>query len=136
MTKPYIFSAMNIWMTLLVVGLLGVVGGITNCLLSGEFALPHSDAAHKVWKPGWIANIVVGAVAAVVVWGVYGPVATYDLTQAGKPDIHLPVAQLVSSILVGISGAKILTTMAQKEAERAAKIDLAKVLEDIVKAQK
>lgn len=127
---------MNIWMTLLVVGILGLVGGITNCLLSGEFALPHSDSARKVWKPGWIANIVVGSVAAIVVWGVYGPAATYDLTQQGKPDFHLPVAQLVSSILVGISGAKILTTMAQKEAERAAKIDLAKVLEDIVKAQK
>ncbi len=127
---------MNIWMTLLAVAFLGIIGGVTNCLLSGEFALPHSDATHKVWKPGWIANIVIGAVAAVVVWGVYGPLATYDLAQKAAPDFHLPVAQLVSSILVGISGAKILTTMAQKEAERAAKIDLAKVLEDIVKSQK
>jgi len=127
---------MNIWMTLLVVGILGLVGGVANCLLSSEFALPHSDSKRKVWRPGWIANILIGAIAAIVVWGVYGPASGYDLTRYASPDFHLPVAQLVSSILVGISGARILTTMAQKESERATKIDLAKVLEDILKEQK
>ena len=126
---------MNVWEIIGLVAVLGVIGGLTNCLITGGFTYPSQDPERKVWRPGWIANIVVGAVAAVVVWCFYGPASSYDLVKGGVIDFHLPVAQIASSILVGISGAKILTTMAQRQAERAAKIDLAKVLEDILKSK-
>jgi hypothetical protein len=126
---------MNLWQIIAFVTFLGMIGGLTNCLLTGGFAYPRQDVHDRVWRPGWIANILVGAVAAVVVWCFYGPASSYDLVTGGTIDFHLPVAQIASSILVGISGAKILTTMAQRQAERVAKIDLAKVLEDILKSK-
>ena len=126
---------MNVWEIIGLVAILGMAGGLTNCFLAGGFTSPQSDTKGKVWKPGWIANIVIGGIAAVVVWCFYGPASSYDLVKDGVIDCHLPVAQIASSILVGISGAKILTTMAQRQAERAAKIDLAKVLEDILKSK-
>jgi len=126
---------MNVWEIIGLVAVLGMAGGLTNCFLAGGFTSPQSDTKGKVWKPGWIANIVIGGIAAVVVWCFYGPASSYDLVKDGVIDFHLPVVQIASSILVGISGAKILTTMAQRQAERAAKIDLAKVLEDILKSK-
>ena len=126
---------MNVWEIIGLVAVLGMAGWLTNCFLAGGFTSPQSDTKGKVWKPGWIANIVIGGIAAVVVWCFYGPASSYDLVKDGVIDFHLPVAQIASSILVGISGAKILTTMAQRQAERAAKIDLAKVLEDILKSK-
>jgi hypothetical protein len=126
---------MNVWEIIGLVAILGMAGGLTNCFLAGGFTSPQSDTKGKVWKPGWIENIVIGGIAAVVVWCFYGPASSYDLVKDGVIDFHLPVAQIASSILVGISGAKILTTMAQRQAERAAKIDLAKVLEDILKSK-
>ena len=110
------------WEIIGLVAILGMAGGLTNCFFAGGFTSPQSDTKGKVWKPGWIANIVIGGIAAVVVWCFYGPASSYDLVKDGVIDCHLPVAQ-------------ILTTMAQRHAERAAKIDLAKVLEDILKSK-
>ncbi len=126
---------MNIWKIIGIVAILGMAGGLANCFLVGGFASPQTDVKGRVWKPGWIANIFVGALAAIVVWCLYGPASSYDLVKDGAIDFHLPVAQIASSILVGISGAKILTALAQKQAERATKIDLAKALEDILKSK-
>ena len=122
--------ALKIWQILLIVGGLGALGGFANCALSGEFALPHSDAKKKVWRPGWLSNIFVGALAALVVWALYGPLSSYDLATGAGFAAHLPVAQMGSSVLIGISGSRILTTMAQRQAERSAKIDISKAMKD------
>ncbi len=127
---------MNIWELLLIVSGAGALGGLTNCLLAGEFALPHSDVGRRVWNPGWISKIFIGAIAAVVIWGAYGPAASYDLVSGQLGEFHLTMAQLISSFLVGVSGAKILATVAQKEAERISKVDLAKTLNDVLKSQR
>jgi hypothetical protein len=122
----------DFWKILAIVGVFGLLGGLVNCLLSGEFRVPHSDDTQKVWRPGWIANLLVGGVAAIVVWGVYGPIAGFDLMKDNLTECRLPVAQLAGSILVGISGSKILTTMAEKEAERSAKIDFSNILKELL----
>ena len=126
---------MSISVLFLIVALTGALGGLTNCLLAGEFTIPHSDVKRRVWNPGWISKILIGAIAAIVIWGAYGPAASYDLVSGQLGNFHLTVAQLVSSFLVGVSGAKILTTIAQKEAERISKVDLAQTLNDILKAK-
>lgn len=124
---------MRILTMILIVAGVGALGGLVNCFLSGEFALPHIDRGKNVWRPGWPGNILIGAVAAVAVWCLYGPAATYDLASKAPVDFRLPIAQLAGSMLVGISGATILTTFAQKEAERHAKLDLAATLDDFLK---
>src|SRR5258707_14770560 len=54
----------------------GCLGGMTNAAIAGELGLPHKDAEAKVFRPGWIGNVLVGGVAALVFWGLYGPMAS------------------------------------------------------------
>lgn len=112
---------------------LGAVGGIINCAISGEFKFPQFDREAKVWRPGWIGNLLVGAVAAVVVWGIYGPLASYDFLEPKPAQLHLTLAQLLSSLVIGLSGGKILTLMAEKQAESVSKARLAAALDAITR---
>ena len=124
---------MTIWRIILFIAVCGAIGGIVNCAISGEFNYPRFDRTARVWRPGWFGNVLVGAVAAVVVWGVYGPLASYDLVTGTKVDLHLTVAQLLTSLVVRLSGGKILTLMAEKQAERVQKSNLAAALDQITK---
>jgi hypothetical protein len=118
-----------IWAALIIAGL-GAVGGLVNCAIAGEFALPRVDRDAKVWRPGWIGNVVIGAVAAPVIWGIYGPLAGHTVT--GTDNIDLTLAQLFVSIVIGIGGGRILTLEAQKQAERVAKNNVTELVEDSI----
>jgi hypothetical protein len=107
---------------------LGALGGLVNCAIAGEFALPHIDRQAKVWRPGWIGNVVVGAVAAPVIWGIYGPLAGHSVT--GTEAIELTLAQVFISIVIGLGGGRILTLEAQKQAERVAKNNVTQMVEE------
>ncbi len=124
---------MSISQIIMLIAGFGAIGGIVNCAISGEFSYPRFDAAAKVWRPGWIGNVLVGAVAAVVVWGIYGPIASFDLVQGRMGDVHLTIAQLLTSLVIGLSGGKILTLMAEKKAESVSKGQLAAALDAITK---
>jgi hypothetical protein len=124
---------MTIWQIILLIAGFGAIGGIVNCAISGEFNYPRFDAAAKVWRPGWIGNVLVGAVASVVVWGIYGPLASYDVMTGTMADIHLTVAQLLSSLVIGLSGGKILTLMAEKQAATISKDQLAAAVKALTK---
>jgi hypothetical protein len=50
---------MTIWQIILLISACGAMGGIVNCAISGEFNYPRFDAAAKVWRPGWIGNVLV-----------------------------------------------------------------------------
>jgi hypothetical protein len=124
---------MTIWQIILLIAGCGAVGGIVNCAVSGEFNYPRVDATAKVWRPGWIGNVLVGAVASVVVWGIYGPLASFDLVTGNVTDIHVTVAQLLSSLVIGLSGGKILTLMAEKQAATISKDQLAAAVKALTK---
>ena len=64
-----------------------------------------------------------GLLASVVVWGVYGPLASFDLLTGEMAGVHLTVAQLLTSLVIGLSGGKILTLMAEKQAATISKIN-------------
>lgn len=103
----------------------GTVGGLINCLLTGEFVLPQYDPSTKVWRPGWIGNILTGAFAALVVWAMYGPIASYDLAQTTNPkSLTLTLSQLTVSVLIGTGGGNILTQLAQRQSEQITKNNL------------
>jgi hypothetical protein len=86
-----------------------------------------------VWRPGWIGNVLVGAVASVVVWGIYGPLASVDLLTGEMAGVHLTVAQLLTSLVIGLSGGKILTLMAEKQAATISKDQLAAAVKALTK---
>jgi hypothetical protein len=117
---------MNIFGIILCVSLLGAVGGLVNCIIHG-FEPP-------VWKGpsvrlGWFGNLVTGASAALVIWGIYGPLASYDLISGKETEIHCTVAQLLGSLIVGLSGGSILTLIAQTRVDHITKEVLGKALD-------
>ena len=126
---------MSVYLLILCVAGAGALGGLANCALEKEFHLPHLWAKGKIWRPGWIGNVLVGAVAAIAVWGIYGPLASYDLAKGTGPEISLTVFQLASSIIAGLSGGKILTLMAQRDAEKVAKDKFADMLKESLQKQ-
>jgi H+/Cl- antiporter ClcA len=109
---------MTIWNLIWMIAGLGAVGGIANCAITGEFALPHFDKENRTWRPGWIGNVIVGAIAAVVVGGMYGPLAKYVVNQSPQTLPPLELAQLLGAIVVGLGGGNILTRLAQRQADQ------------------
>lgn len=85
---------------------MGIIGGVANSLLIEEgFALPLvvvDKQNRRVWRPGFISNIVLGAIAAL---------ATYLL---GAYKLEL-LNQLGIALVSGIGGGNVLTSLMQKQ---------------------
>jgi hypothetical protein len=120
---------MSIWNLLLIVCAAGGAGGIVNALLTDNgFILPRTETATqvKIIRPGVIGNIIIGAVAAGISWGLYGPfnlAVVFGATPPSAdplPQPYLTLAALVGAVLVGIAGAKWLTNEVDKKLLRAA----------------
>lgn len=116
---------------LFVVFAAGGLGGVVNALMTDNgFAIPRFEQAGngaRVLRPGFAGNVVIGAVAALVSWGLYGPLATYivlgsegALKTNTSATIGLSLASLVGAILIGIGGARWLTSEVDKNLLRAA----------------
>lgn len=93
----------------------GAVGGLVNALLAGDLHLPHRE--ENIYSPGWIGNVVVGAVAALVFWGLYGPMAKVAVIGNTAPDIPaaFTIAELAGSVVTGIGGGRILSNEVDKK---------------------
>lgn len=122
---------MSLLLAFALLALLGAFGGVLHCLLFDGFKSWRYDTETRVFQPGWIGTVIVGAGAAIVVFALYGPLATETLSLALEPKI--PVAQIAGSIIVGMSGSQILTALAQKKADEIAKKDLTETLTKILK---
>jgi hypothetical protein len=65
---------------LLYVALAGGIGGLFNALLTDNgFSLPRKEDVDTIiiYRPGWIGNVPIGAIAAAVSKDLYGPLATH-----------------------------------------------------------
>ena len=116
---------MDVGKILVCVFLAGCFGGFANVLVSGGFQLPRFDMDARVWHPGWIGNIVVGGIAALVFWGLYGPLSTsVVLGTPTNPEMQivLRVGEFCGAVVSGIGGGRLLMAevdkrMLQKENE-------------------
>jgi len=92
----------------------GAAGGFVNALLAGDLHLPHREAS--IYSPGWIGNVAIGAVAALIYWGLYGPLAkTTILGDGAALQASLTMSELAGSIVTGIAGGRILTSEVDKK---------------------
>lgn len=91
---------------LLLVGGMGVLGAVANCILvEGGFAIPRKvakDSNRVVIDLGFLGTILLGAVAAV---------ATYLL---GTSTLSA-ARQLGIAVIAGVGGGNVLTSLAQKQ---------------------
>jgi|RhiMetdeSRZDD1v2_1073273.scaffolds.fasta_scaffold22799_4 hypothetical protein len=114
---------MNLWALLATVFGAGAVGGVVNALISDNgFVLPRREMVNGVLviRPGFLLNVFVGGIAGAVSWGLYGPFGAWYMlggTQEGRGGLTL--AALVGAVLVGVAGARWLTSEAEKKVLRA-----------------
>jgi hypothetical protein len=123
---------MSIGHCLILVAALGAAGGLTACFHKDAVVLPRYDKRAKIWKPGAIGIVLVGAVAADLVWALYGPASSHDLLSATPQTFSLTLSQLAGSFVTGLGGGKILALMAQQKADQFTKGKLSKDIKTIV----
>ena len=121
---------MEPWQLMALVASLGAVGGLVNCAISGEFVLPKLKDG--VWRPGWVGNVLVGAVAAFVVTGTNGQLAGVELPPPEGTTLSASWAQIAGAIVIGLGGGNILTNMAARRADQISKDNLASALRKAV----
>jgi hypothetical protein len=109
----------------------GAVGGIVNALLSDNgFVRPSEETNGDVViiRPGFAGNIILGAVAAFISWGLYGAFSGAVIWGAhgfGKEPISITISSIAGAILVGMGGARWLTNEVDKKLLRTAAVTAA-----------
>ena len=113
---------MKLGWALLWVSVAGGLGGLVNAMTSSNgFLLPRSttQGGAPIWQAGAIGTVVVGAFAAAVNWGLYGPF-TEAVFGKEAPEIALNLASVATAALVGFAGARWLTNEVDKKLLQAA----------------
>lgn len=126
-------SLLGIFITIFVAG---AIGGVLNALITDNgFILPSPERINgiRIVRPGFIGNILIGAVAAVVSWGFYGPLAGVNILDSQK--FSLTPSTFTGAILVGVAGAKWLTNEVDKSLLRAAASQAANAQPDVEAAK-
>ena len=109
---------MDPWHCAVAVVAAGAVGGVLNALLTENgFLLPRKESG--ILCPGFLSNVLVGALAAFASWASYGSGAGVELaksTGAGSPrvEISLTFSALAGAFFVGVAGARWITNEADK----------------------
>jgi hypothetical protein len=122
---------MSIWLLGVVVLAAGGVGGLVNALMTDNgFPLPRRSVTKDgtvIVRPGFLTNALVGGIAALVSWGLYGPLSVYLLigtsgalgSNREAAEIGLSLASFAGAILIGIGGARWLSDQVDKALLRA-----------------
>jgi hypothetical protein len=106
------------WWGLLIIAGAGAVGGLFNALLSDNgFALPTRDERTGVLRIGFLGNVMIGALAGAVTWGLYGPakdVVLYGPSGTGALVYNISLSSLIGAVLAGVGGARVITSEVDK----------------------
>lgn len=112
----------SVWGILGAVAGAGAAGGCVNALLSNNgFPLPKT--ASGVFQPGVLGNLILGAFAAVITWGLYGPLKDSVLIgrqPPGEVAATLTVTALAGAALAGAGGARVVSNEIDKRFLRTA----------------
>ena len=118
---------MFLWKYMTIIFAFGAVGGVVNALLTDNgFILPKKEQQDntKIIRPGFLVNIFIGGIAALVSWGLYGPFAAVFViggtNDPGFGSTGLSLSAVVGGLLVGVGGARWLTNEVDKKLLRAA----------------
>jgi hypothetical protein len=118
---------MSLWWLMLLIAAAGAVGGIVNAYISDNgFVFPKREPASskgdgEILRPGFLGNLFVGAIAAVVSWGLYGPLASFVIAGTSEAIAQNPatsgvtLAAVTGAIIVGVGGARILSSEVDKK---------------------
>jgi hypothetical protein len=118
---------MFLWKYMAIIFVFGSIGGVVNALLSDNgFILPRKEEQNntRIIRPGFLVNIFIGGIAALVSWGLYGPFAqVFIIGGTIDPKVGstgLSLSSVIGALLVGVGGARWLTNEVDKRLLRAA----------------
>jgi len=129
MNHWFMESNAKIWFMLGIICIAGGIGGIINAMLADQGFVKPSKLKNedvKIYRPGFLGNILTGSIAAGISWGLYGPLSSYvivTLATASEPDAlngGLTLSSLVGAVLIGVGGARWLTNESDKNLLRTA----------------
>src|SRR5262249_11655502 len=96
----------------------GLVGGLVNALLAEKglriWQIEHLPDGGTIIRPGFVGNMLIGGVAAVVMVLAYYPPAT-----AGSSNPIFSPQQLLGALAAGVGGARILSQEVDRRFDRA-----------------
>ena len=110
---------MNPWICALLIVIAGAVGGVINALLTDNgFILPRR--VKEILCPGFLSNVLVGAISAFISWAAYGSGAGVELAATAaaggqRAEISLTFSALAGALIVGVAGARWLTNEVDKQ---------------------
>jgi hypothetical protein len=107
---------MNPWYCALIITSAGAIGGVVNALISDNgFILPRLKKG--ILCPGFMTNVLIGALSAFSSWSFYGSGASIELARVTgtRKDISLTFGAIAGAFLVGVAGAKWLTNEVDKK---------------------
>lgn len=123
---------MTLWIPLGIILLCGAVGGIINAIISDNgFVKPREETIDNVCivRPGIAGNILLGATAAFISWGLYGSYSGAlifgDTEVMGVGELNLSLSAIAAAILVGMGGARWLTNEVDKSLLKTAAVTAA-----------
>jgi len=120
----------------------GAVGGVINALVSDNgFIKPREETLDNetIVRPGFAGNILLGATASFISWGLYGAFSNAVVFGAangtGTEEISVTISAIAGAILVGIGGARWLTNEVDKKLLRKAAVTAAASRSSFIDAQ-
>jgi hypothetical protein len=118
----------GIWKLLSVVFAAGAFGGLINAFLTDNgftMAAKQKVESRTIFVPGAFGNVLFGAVAASISWGLYGPFANIPVVSlvtpvgtpgnAGYQAVSISASGFLGAVLVGVGGARWLAAEVDKK---------------------
>jgi hypothetical protein len=125
-------KTMPVWIPLGIILLGGAVGGVINDIISDNgFVVPREEIVDNVCisRPGIAGNVLIGAVAAFISWGLYGSYSGTLIfsgsSGVGMSELNLTISSVAGAILIGIGGARWLTNEVDKSLLKTAAVTAA-----------
>ena len=110
----------SVWEMAGVIAAAGAVGGVVNALLSSSsgYSIQWPKDKGDILQLGVLGNVLLGAFAALITWGLYGPLKDAVLlgsTPTGGLPVNLTVTAVIGAAVAGAGGARIVSNELDKQ---------------------
>ena len=90
----------------------GAAGGFVNVFIGDSgLHLPHTDTTTNTFQPGYLATVLIGALAALGSWGL----AKVIVISGPPTPITFTTADIANALLIGFGGAKWFKSESEKD---------------------
>lgn len=112
---------------------MGCLGGLLNAYLTDKgFVSPRWERlgeGEKIWRPGWLGNMFVGGFAALVIWGLYGPLSVVPVVgNDANTQVILTFGSMAAAVVTGIGGSRVLMSELEKRVDESSRQKIQKGL--------